>query len=131
MNYDIIGDIHGHVEPLMHLLTKLGYYNKNGYYQHAEGRKVIFVGDFIDRGPKIRETLQLVKDMMDNGAAEAVMGNHEYNAIFFHYPDHNGGYLGPHNEKNKDQHLKTINEFTGREKAWSGWIECVSTPKLD
>lgn len=124
MNYDIIGDIHGHVEPLQQLLHKLGYELKNGYYQHPEGRKVIFVGDFIDRGPHIRETLQLVKAMTDNGTAEAIMGNHEYNAICFHFkhPD-TGEYLRTHSEKNIEQHEKTIAEFASHETEWKEWIE--------
>lgn len=59
MNYDIIGDIHGHADELIRLLDKLGYKKSNGYYRHpVTERKAIFVGDFIDRGPKIRETLE-------------------------------------------------------------------------
>ena len=112
MEYDIIGDIHGHVVPLIQLLAKLGYYEKNGYYQHPNGRKVMFLGDFIDRGPNIRETLQLVKAMTDNGSAEAIMGNHEYNAICFHLKDKaKGGHLRKHKFKNITQHFETIKQF--------------------
>jgi hypothetical protein len=124
MKYDIIGDIHGHVVPLMELLHKLGYYNKAGYYQHPEGRKVIFVGDYIDRGPHIRETLQLVKAMTDNGSAEAIMGNHEYNALCFHLKDQDrGGHLRKHNLKNILQHEATIRQFQHHEKEWHSWID--------
>ena len=59
--YDVIGDIHGHSDELEVLLQKLGYIRANGVYSHPTGRKVVFVGDFIDRGPKIRETLHLVR----------------------------------------------------------------------
>ena len=79
MMYDIIGDIHGHAEPLKRLLRKMGYQEADGVWQHSS-RKVIFVGDYIDRGPAIRETLQIVKSMTDSGHAIALMGNHEYNA---------------------------------------------------
>lgn len=124
MKYDIIGDIHGHALPLIELLEKLGYYNKNGFYQHPEGRQVIFVGDFIDRGPNIRETLRLVKAMADNGTAEAIMGNHEYNAICFYLKDkEHGGYLRSHRFKNITQHAETIRQFADHEKEWSEWIE--------
>ena len=71
---DFIGDIHGHADELTQLLKKLGYEQKNGSYCHPE-RKVLFVGDYIDRGPKIRETLEIVKRMVDNGNAIALMGN--------------------------------------------------------
>lgn len=85
MKYDIIGDIHGHARRLAQLLEKMEYRNVNGTYRHPDpDRMAIFVGDFIDRGPEIRETLSIVKHMVDNEAAHAVMGNHEYNALCFH-----------------------------------------------
>lgn len=88
--YDLIGDIHGHADKLEELLRTLGYELKNGMYGHAE-RKLLFVGDYIDRGPKIRETLQLVRSMVDSGTAIALMGNHEYNALCFHFQETEGG----------------------------------------
>ncbi len=112
--YDIIGDLHGYAEPLRALLAKLGYVESGGFYSHPE-RKVIFIGDFIDRGPKIRETLQIVKAMTDAGTALAVMGNHEYNAICYHTPDGNGGYYRPHTEEKTAQHEATLRAFEGRE----------------
>ena len=68
--FDLIGDIHGHADKLEALLKKLGYATTNGYYTHP-GRKALFVGDYIDRGPKIPETLQLVRGMVDNDSAIA------------------------------------------------------------
>ena len=59
---DFIGDIHGHADELEALLKKMGYTKKNKIYSHPE-RKVLFVGDYIDRGPKIRKTLKIVKAM--------------------------------------------------------------------
>ena len=53
--YDLIGDIHGHADALQQLLGNLGYTQQKGGYRHPE-RRAIFLGDFIDRGPKIRET---------------------------------------------------------------------------
>lgn len=66
--YDIIGDIHGHVEALQALLLKLGYRERNGAWRHPE-RTAIFVGDLIDRGPHQIETVRLVRDMVEAGAA--------------------------------------------------------------
>ena len=83
---DLIGDIHGHADKLEELLIKLGYSNKSGLYAHPN-RKALFVGDFIDRGPKIRETLAIVKAMVESGNAIALMGNHEYNALCFHFQE--------------------------------------------
>ena len=72
--YDLIGDIHGHATELEQILRELGYARKNGVYQRSD-RMVVFLGDFIDRGPQIRETLEIVRPMVDGGHALAVMGN--------------------------------------------------------
>jgi hypothetical protein len=80
--YDIIGDIHGNAIKLHRLLQKLAFTQNNDFYTHPN-RKMIFVGDLIDLGSAIRETLAIVKAMVDNGSAYVGMGNHEYNAICF------------------------------------------------
>lgn len=107
--YDIIGDIHGHGDELVQLLTALGYEHSQGHFQHPE-RKVIFVGDFVDRGPKIREVLEIVRGMHEHGAALAVMGNHEFNALAYHTvdPRRPDRHLRPHTEKNQHQHAATL-----------------------
>jgi hypothetical protein len=69
--YDIVGDIHGHAEPLRRLLEKLGYVENDGVFRHRE-RKMIFVGDFVDRGPEQREVLRIARSMCDAGVASAV-----------------------------------------------------------
>lgn len=80
MNYDIIGDIHGHAGALKALLADLGYVEKGRTWSHPD-RQAIFLGDFIDRGPRQVETVDIVRRMVDAGNAQAVMGNHELNAI--------------------------------------------------
>ncbi len=110
--FDIIGDIHGHAQELEVLLLKLGYSSATGIYKHPENRKVIFLGDYIDRGPKIRETLHIVKNMCDTGNAYAIMGNHEFNAICFHTIDKkNGGYYRKHGISEIIQHYETLKQF--------------------
>lgn len=107
---DFIGDIHGHADKLEILLLKLGYKKSDGVYAHPE-KKVLFVGDYIDRGPKIRETVQIVKSMVERGNAVALMGNHEYNALCFHAQDSKGGYLREHSIKNIIQHYQTLQQY--------------------
>ena len=68
MRYDLIGDIHGYSGPLLELLEKLGYRKADGVFRHPD-RKVIFLGDFIDRGPNQREVISIVRPMIDEGAA--------------------------------------------------------------
>ncbi|MFA6036852.1 MAG: metallophosphoesterase [Legionellales bacterium] len=78
--FDIIGDVHGCFDELHALLILLGYkIEKNGFYcvTHPMGRKVIFVGDLVDRGPKIPEVLRLVMDMIASHVAYCVRGNHD------------------------------------------------------
>ena len=75
--YDLIGDIHGHFDPLVRMLETLGYDRRKGVYAHPH-RQVIFLGDFIDRGPDQRGVLEIVRPMIDQGAALSVMGNHEF-----------------------------------------------------
>ena len=66
--YDIIGDVHGHAQLLKKLLTKLGYKKSDEGYVHSS-RKAVFVGDFINRGPSIRKTIRIVREMVENGNA--------------------------------------------------------------
>lgn len=103
--YDLIGDIHGHALPLKQLLAKLDYTEKNGFWQHPE-RKVVFLGDFIDRGPEQVEAVLIAKAMVENNAALAVMGNHEFNAVAWTMPNHDkpGEFLRPHTERYLRQH---------------------------
>ena len=126
---DFIGDIHGHADKLKDLLNKLGYTISNGAYAHPE-RKVLFVGDYIDRGPQIRETLQIVKAMVDAGSAIALMGNHEYNAICFHFQETEGGHLRKHLIKNIIQHYETLKQFQNKQGEYEEYLEWFKTLPL-
>ncbi|WP_394754774.1 metallophosphoesterase [Crenothrix sp.] len=117
MNYDIIGDIHGQAEKLANLLKKMGYCkNNNGVWCHSE-RQVVFLGDFIDRGQHQLATVKIARDMVDAGAALAILGNHELNAIAWHtpHPKREGEFLRPRpphksGDKNRHQHEAFLNE---------------------
>ena len=109
--YDLIGDIHGHATELELLLQKLHYTkDENGVYTHPT-RKVIFAGDFIDRGSNVRAVLQIAKAMTDAGSALAVMGNHEFNFISYHTQNKAGEYLRLHTDKNRQQQGATEAAF--------------------
>ena len=75
--FDIIGDIHGCCDELEELLATLGYVNGENGYAHPDGRKVIFLGDFCDRGPRNVDVLKLAMKMIGSGNALAVPGNHD------------------------------------------------------
>lgn len=109
--YDIIGDIHGCCGTLEALLEELGYSAQAGIYRHPE-RRAIFIGDLIDRGPRQRDVVDLVRRMVDGGTALAVMGNHEFNALAWYTPDREtGDYLRPHSEKNRKQHQAFLEAY--------------------
>ena len=108
--YDIIGDVHGEADALRRLLDKLGYQLIDGCWRHSD-RQVIFLGDFIDRGPDQRQVLEIVMPMVQQGQALAVMGNHEFNALAFHTSDGEGGWLRPHTDKNIGQHKAFLDEY--------------------
>lgn len=114
-HYDIIGDIHGYAVELEKLLRQMGYRKVGGVYQHPT-RKVLFLGDFIDRGPEQAGVLEIVMPMVKSGAAKAIMGNHEYNAICFHtlHRQTQKGYLRPRNPKHTKQHEAFLQEFMGK-----------------
>ena len=122
MIYDIIGDIHGHADKLVGLLTQLGYHHNGKSYVAPVSHQAIFMGDFIDRGDQQLATLQIVFDMIDNHQALAIMGNHEYNAICYTIKDDNGDYLRPHTDNNIIQHKAFINEVGFGSELHQYWI---------
>jgi len=82
--FDLIGDVHGCADELEALLATLGYvWTETGtgryrrLYRHPEGRKAVFVGDLVDRGPRVLDTYELVRNMVAAGSALCVLGNHE------------------------------------------------------
>jgi len=77
--FDIIGDIHGCFDELVELLALLGYQPSahDASWRHPGGRKLIFLGDLVDRGPKTPEVLQLAMASVHAGAALCVPGNHD------------------------------------------------------
>ena len=75
---DIVGNIHGEYDALCNLLRHLGY-DQDGH--HPDGRTLVFVGDFCDRGPNSPAVLKLAKRLVETGRAVAVLGNHEINLL--------------------------------------------------
>jgi protein phosphatase len=81
--FDVIGDVHGCLAELTALLEKLGYAVDRDEAArpvnavHPEGRRAIFLGDLVDRGPDSPGVLRLVMGMVAAGTALAVPGNHE------------------------------------------------------
>jgi protein phosphatase len=85
--FDIIGDVHGCCDELEKLLQQLGFQIQetqtadplwgNQVYVHPEKRTAVFVGDIVDRGPRVIDALRIVRNMVKAGTAYCVPGNHD------------------------------------------------------
>lgn len=111
--FDIIPDIHGQNGKLRAALETLGWRRgPTGWRPPNPRRSIVFLGDFIDRGPENRAVIHLVRELIDAGKARAIMGNHELNALHFHTADPGTGQpLRAHSEKNLRQHRSFLAEF--------------------
>jgi len=82
--FDIIGDVHGCFDELVSLLGQLGYSvttnaatDRSIEVAPPPGRKAVFVGDLVDRGPNTPSVLRLVMSMVESGTAFCLPGNHD------------------------------------------------------
>jgi protein phosphatase len=83
--FDIIGDVHGCTDELERLLDRLGY--AVAWHDAADerrvtvtpppGRRLIFVGDLVDRGPRTPDALRIVMCVVAAGTGFCVPGNHD------------------------------------------------------
>lgn len=120
---DLIGDIHGHAGALDRLLETLGYELRDGIPRHSS-RTAVFLGDYIDRGPEIRRTVETVRSMVDRGDAIALMGNHEYNAIawFTPRPDRPDVACRRHTPIRQQLIAPTLDSFGHQLPQWLEWM---------
>jgi len=123
--YDIIGDVHGYATLLKKLLLQMGYSKTESGYLHPL-RKAVFVGDFVNRGPEIRKTVRIIRKMVENGNAMAIIGNHEINAITYYLKDKDGLPLIKSPGKNFLALYKTINQFSEFAEEWKSHRKWMS-----
>ncbi len=111
-----IGDIHGHAPTLLALLDGLGWTQRNGRLSGPAGQRLVFVGDLIDRGPQNLRTVEVVRELVEDGQAICLMGNHEFNAVQFHteHPRSSGEHLREQSPKNIRQHEAVLKELEQR-----------------
>lgn len=122
--YDLIGDVHGCAQTLARLLEQMGYVKDRGVYCHPE-RQAIFLGDVLDRGPRIREALHLVRAMVERGSAQMILGNHEFNAMSYctHTSADSLDYLRPHTSSNARQIAETLQQFADYPAEWHDFLD--------
>ena len=126
-SYDLIGDVHGCALTLEHLLDRLGYRKQGGVWRHGS-RQALFLGDIIDRGPRIRESLHIVHDMVVADQARCIMGNHEFNALGWSTPALPGSgkhYVREHVPRHERLIQATLDQFAQHPGDWHdflGWF---------
>jgi len=84
--FDLIGDVHGCCGELEVLLKNLGYQIESDgpeglrdyTLSHPQNRRLIFLGDLVDRGPRSPDVLRLVKSVVESGVGFCVIGNHDF-----------------------------------------------------
>ncbi len=120
--YDIIGDVHGYAKELEELLLRLGYSKMYGTWKHMH-RKAVFVGDFIDRGPDSKKVLSIIKNMVDEDAAYAILGNHEINMLLYltKNPETGKSFRKP-SESSRKLIEQVRQEFEGDNKAFKEYL---------
>lgn len=94
---DIVGDLHGEIEPLRSLLKHLGY---SGDGKHPDGRRLVFVGDLTDRGPDSPAVVDFVQCLIESGRAQCALGNHDLNILLGHRKHDNNWFFG---EEHKEE----------------------------
>jgi hypothetical protein len=147
---DIIGDVHGNPGRLVSLLDRLGYVRTAGRWRNRDGRKIVLVGDYVDRGQDSRTVLELVHQLCEDGVALALAGNHDTNWIAFcmRTPEGrldprsawaerdgsheraatDGRWCRPHTEKNVKQHGETLRSFDDAESYEAAVRRLLSLP---
>jgi hypothetical protein len=110
---DIVGDIHGEYEALDTLMYRLGY-DRDG--RHPRGRRLVFVGDLVDRGPDSPRVLNRVRGIVESGRGDAILGNHELNLLRGERKDGNDWFWG---------------ENTAQDRKYSPFKMLLDTSRLD
>jgi hypothetical protein len=110
--FDVIGDVHGMIATYRALLGALGYEQSGGRWRHPKGRRVVQLGDVVDRGPDPLGSLELTRALVESGTGDFILGNHEVNAL--------GWFVGAraHTEGNLRQFEGTLRQIEAQPKRW-------------
>jgi len=108
---DIVGDIHGELPALESLLGHLGY-RRGGVM--PSGRKLVFVGDLVDRGPDSIAVVERIRNLVEEGIAQCVLGNHELNILLGEEKLDNGWFFSPDSAATltDDERARILNFFS-------------------
>ncbi len=117
MLYDVIGDIHAHYRECVELLIGMDYQRVNAgtdseNFIPPNGRQAFFMGDYINRGPQNKQTITVIRNMVEAGYARAIAGNHDINAVLYRMPKPGsaGEFVRDNDNHNGHQHKTYLHE---------------------
>lgn len=132
--FDVIADVHAHYAELTALLLEMGYaYDPvRKSFTPPPGRQAVFIGDYIDKGVENFRVVQRARQMVEAGAAQAILGNHDVNAVHWTMPDPNkpGAYLRTHTPDHFRQHREFLAEAALDPQAYAETIAWFKTLPL-
>jgi hypothetical protein len=105
---DIVGDVHGEIEALESLLGRLDY-RADG--SHPQRRRLVFLGDLVDRGPDSVAVVRWVKDLVQRGCAQCVLGNHDLNILLERHKDDNAWFFGQPTREERGPQVPATESF--------------------
>ena len=73
----ILGDVHGMYDDMIDSLNSLGFQTDKGYAEHSKGKKILFIGDLVDRGKRSADVLEFAMNTIEKGNGHLILGNHE------------------------------------------------------
>ncbi|HEX6570730.1 MAG TPA: metallophosphoesterase [Steroidobacteraceae bacterium] len=99
---DVVGDVHGESDALEDLLRALGYAGRG---EHPQARRLVFIGDLCDRGPDSPAVIRRVREMVAEGTAQCLLGNHELNALRGVRKEANGWFFEDDHDRQRGLYL--------------------------
>lgn len=118
---DIVGDVHGEAGALEKLMMRLGYRTDG---RHPDGRRLVFVGDLVDRGEDSPAVVERVVELVEGGLAQCVLGNHELNLVVNSRKEGNGWFYEAHEDHDHvDGHFLDVPRASGSQRqAFAEWF---------
>jgi hypothetical protein len=116
----VIPDLHADPSRLARSLEAAGFERDGESWGHEAGVRALFLGDLIDaqaatEAADDRTVVETVMAMTNQGRAQCLMGNHEFNAVLWHRRDRSGQPLRRHSAPNRAQHESFLQSYAGDE----------------
>lgn len=119
---DVIGDVHGEAGALDQLLERLGY---GAQGRHRAGRRLVFVGDLVDRGEDSPSVVERVAELSELGRAQVVLGNHELNLLVGERKEGNGWWFPDDHDRANGRFEASRGASSSQRGAFEAWMRTL------